>query len=251
MLKRRIIPTMLYSDFGLVKGESFNSWRRTGSVIQTVKIYNMRNVDELVFFDIKATEEGREPDYQLIHDIADECFMPFSVGGGIKSVEQIRKVLLSGADKVVLNTAAIETPSLIQEASQVFGSQCIIVSLDVKFIDGEYQVFTHSGKNQVGMTLSEAAMLAQNHGAGELLVTSIERDGTLSGYDYKLFSEAVKLVDIPVIGSGGAKDYEDMKNAFEESGVDALASAAMYHFTEQTPNEAKAYLKANGINVRS
>jgi cyclase len=242
---------MLYSDFGLVKGESFNSWRRTGSVIQTVKIYNMRNVDELVFFDIKATEEGREPDYQLIHDIADECFMPFSVGGGIKSVEQIRKVLLAGADKVVLNTAAIETPSLIQEASQVFGSQCIIVSLDVKLIDGEYQVFTHSGKKHTGITLSEAVMLAQNHGAGELLVTSIERDGTLNGYDYKLFADVVELVDIPVIGAGGAKDYDDMKNAFEKSGIDALASAAMYHFTEQTPNEAKAYLKANGINVRN
>ncbi|WP_434762311.1 imidazole glycerol phosphate synthase subunit HisF [Vibrio fortis] len=251
MLKRRIIPTMLYSDFGLVKGESFNSWRRTGSVIQTVKIYNMRNVDELVFFDIKATEEGREPDYQLIHDIADECFMPFSVGGGIKSVEQIRKVLLAGADKVVLNTAAIESPSLIQEASQVFGSQCIIVSLDVKLIDGEYQVFTHSGKKRAGISLSEAAMLAQNHGAGELLVTNIDLDGTLSGYDYKLFTDAVKIVDIPVIGAGGAKDYEDMRNAFEKSGVDALASAAMYHFTEQTPNEAKAYLKAKGINVRS
>jgi len=251
MLKRRIIPTMLYSDFGLVKGESFNSWRRTGSVIQTVKIYNMRNVDELVFFDIKATEEGREPDYQLIHDIADECFMPFSVGGGIKSVEQIRKVLLAGADKVVLNTAAIESPSLIQEASQVFGSQCIIVSLDVKLIDGEYQVFTHSGKKRAGISLSEAAMLAQNHGAGELLVTNIDLDGTLSGYDYKLFADAVKIVDIPVIGAGGAKDYEDMRNAFEKSGVDALASAAMYHFTEQTPNEAKVYLKAKGINVRS
>ncbi|EIO4105675.1 TPA: imidazole glycerol phosphate synthase subunit HisF [Vibrio vulnificus] len=250
MLKRRIIPTMLYSDFGLVKGEAFNSWRRTGSVIQTVKIYNMRNVDELVFFDIKATEEGREPDYQLIHDIADECFMPFSVGGGIKSVEQIRKVLLAGADKVVLNTVAIENPSLIQEASQVFGNQCIIVSLDVKKIDGEYEVFIHSGKKQAGITLADAAKLAQANGAGELLVTSIERDGTLGGYDHDLLEYVVNLVDIPVIGAGGAKDYNDMKLAFEKSGIDALASAAMYHFTEQTPNEAKAYLKAHGINVR-
>ncbi|MEH0760253.1 imidazole glycerol phosphate synthase subunit HisF [Vibrio sp. 16] len=251
MLKRRIIPTMLYSDFGLVKGEAFNSWRRTGSVIQTVKIYNMRNVDELVFFDIKATQEGRDPDYQLIHDIADECFMPFSVGGGINSVEQIRKVLLAGADKVILNTAAIETPSLIQEAAKVFGNQCIIVSLDVKLIDREYQVFTHSGKKQAGVTLVEAAEIAQSNGAGELLVTSIERDGTLSGYDHELLKFASDLVDIPVIGAGGAKDYADMKLAFEKSGVDALAAAAMYHFTEQTPNEAKAYLKAHGINVRS
>lgn len=251
MLKRRIIPTMLYSDFGLVKGEGFNSWRRTGSVIQTVKIYNMRNVDELVFFDVKATEEGREPDYQLIHDIADECFMPFSVGGGIKSIEQIRKVLLAGADKVVLNTAAIENPALIKEASQVFGNQCIIVSLDLRLIDGEYQVFTHSGKKRAGMTLAEATRLAQFNGAGELLITSVERDGTLSGYDYALLEQAVKLVDIPVIGAGGAKDYNDMKLAFERTGVDALASAAMYHFTEQTPNEAKAYLKSYGINVRT
>lgn len=251
MLKRRIIPTMLYSDFGLVKGEGFDSWRRTGSVIQTVKIYNMRNVDELVFLDIKATEEERDPDYQLIRDIADECFMPLSVGGGIKDVEQIRKVLLAGADKVVLNTSAIETPRLISEASHVYGNQCIIVSLDVRLIEGNYRVYTHSGKKQADITFLEAAKRAQELGAGELLVTSIDRDGTLNGLDYDLLTQAVEAVEIPVIGAGGARDYQDMKEAFENAGVDALASAAMYHFTEQTPNEAKVYLKASGINVRS
>ncbi|ANS84163.1 Putative imidazole glycerol phosphate synthase subunit hisF2 [Vibrio scophthalmi] len=251
MLKRRVIPTMLYADFGLVKGEGFNSWRRTGSVIQAVKIYNMRNVDELVFFDINATKENREPDYQLIHDVADECFMPFAVGGGIKTVEQIRKVLRAGADKVVLNTAVIEAPSIVREAAEVFGNQCIVVSLDVKLIDGEYRVFTHSGTTETQLTLVEAAKLAESLGAGELLVTSIDLDGTLKGCDLELFRLAVESVDIPVIGGGGVKDYQDMCEAFESTGIDAIASAAMYHFTEQTPNEAKVYLKSQGINVRS
>ncbi|MDN3608489.1 imidazole glycerol phosphate synthase subunit HisF [Vibrio ostreicida] len=251
MLKRRIIPTMLYADFGLVKGEGFNSWRRTGSVIQTVKIYNMRNVDELVFFDIKATSENREPDYKLIHDIADECFMPLSVGGGIKTVEQIRKVLLAGADKVVLNTSAIENPELIREASETFGCQCIIVSLDVKKENGLYKVFTHSGSKESSYSFLEAAKLVEAHGAGELLVTRIETDGCLSGYDYDLFKRAVELVNIPVIGNGGAKDYQDMCDAFDETGVDALAAAAIFHFTEQTPNEAKRFLAGKGIKVRN
>ncbi|WP_154140341.1 imidazole glycerol phosphate synthase subunit HisF [Photobacterium damselae] len=251
MLKRRIIPTMLYADFGLVKGESFNSWRRTGSVIQTVKVYNMRNVDELVFFDINATKENREPDYQLINDIANECFMPFSVGGGIKTVEQIRKVLLSGADKVILNTAAIETPSLIREASEVFGNQCIIVSLDVKLVDDEYRVFTHSGQRETNISFVDAAKKVESLGAGELIVTNIDLDGTLAGCDKNLFNIAVDAVDIPIIGAGGVKDYQDIFEAFTATGIDAIASAAMYHFTEQTPNEAKMYLKSKGINVRN
>lgn len=251
MLKRRVIPTMLYADFGLVKGEGFNSWRRTGSVIQTVKIYNMRNVDELVFFDINATKEDREPDYQLIHDVADECFMPFTVGGGIKTVEQIRKVLLAGADKVVLNTVLQENPSLVREAAEVFGNQCIVVALDVKKMGNDYRVFTHSGQTETSLTLVEAAKLAETLGAGELLVTNIDLDGTLQGCDKELFRLTVEAVNIPVIGAGGVKDYQDMYHAFDSTGIDAIASAAMYHFTEQTPNEAKAYLKSHGINVRS
>lgn len=251
MLKRRIIPTMLYADFGLVKGEGFNAWRRTGSVIQTVKIYNMRNVDELVLLDINATNESREPDYKLIHDVADECFMPFSVGGGIKTVEQIRKVLLAGADKVVLNTAALETPELIREASETFGNQCIVVSLDVKKVDGEYKVFSHSGKKKTAYTLVDAAKMVESYGAGELLVTRIEIDGTMAGYDNELLKLAVDSVSIPVIGGGGAKDYQDMHHAFDHSGVDALAAAAIFHFTEQTPNEAKSYLAQQGISVRN
>ncbi|KER02521.1 imidazole glycerol phosphate synthase subunit HisF [Photorhabdus temperata] len=251
MLKRRIIPTMLYSDFGLVKGEGFNSWRRTGSVMQTVKVYNMRNVDELVFLDIKATLEGREPDYQLICDIANECFMPFSVGGGISTVEQIRKILLLGADKVVLNTSAITNPSLIKEAAEIFGSQCLIVSLDVKLINNEYKVFTHSGKNETSYTLVDAAKMVEQFGAGELLVTRIEFDGTLQGCDLQLLKLAADTVNIPVIGAGGIKDYQDMYEAFDKTGIDAIAASAIYHFTEQTPNLARQFLLSNGISVRN
>ena len=242
----------MYKDLTLVKGISFDSWRRVGSLIQAVKIYNIREVDELIFMDITATAEQRNPDIQLVDDFADECFMPLAVGGGIKKLEDIQKLLDVGSDKVAINTAAILNPTFIESASKTFGSQCIIVSIDVKFniITNRYEVFTHSGKKMTGIDPVLHAKNVEKLGAGEILLTSIEHDGKMNGYDLKITSQIANAVSIPVIASGGAGNYNDMLEVLKIKGVDAVAAASIFHFTEQTPLEAKKYLKENGIKIR-
>lgn len=250
MLKVRVIPTLLYKSVGLVKGVGFDSWRRVDTVLPAIKVYNMREVDELILMDIEATSEGREPDYESIRDFSRECFVPFTVGGGIRNVEQIRQLLRAGADKVSVNTAAYENPDLIREGAERFGSQCIVVSIDCKRIDGEYRCFSDSGAKDTGYSLKEWAAIAAKKGAGELLVTSVERDGTMRGYDIEMIKQAAETVSIPVIASGGAGCYEDMYQAVTAGGASAVAAASIYHFTEQTPKEAKEYLGERGIPVR-
>ena len=251
MLKLRVMPTMLYKDLTLVKGVGFDSWRRVGSLLQQVKVYNLREVDELVFVDITATKEGRPPDFQLIDDFADECFMPLTVGGGVRTIDDIRRLLQVGADKVAINSAAISTPTLISEGAQLFGSQCIVVSIDYKkHGDGPYEVYTHAGSRPTGLDPVRFAEQVENLGAGEILLTSIDRDGTFRGYDIDLTRQVVESVDIPVIASGGASSYADMAAVIEQAKVAAVAAASIFHFTEQTPLEAKRYLKSKGISVR-
>jgi cyclase len=250
MLKTRIIPTLLFKDLGLVKGISFDSWRRTGSVMQAVKVYNLRQVDEMVFVDITATQENRPPDFKTIDEIADECFMPFAVGGGIKTIEDIKNLLRVGADKVVINTQAVLQPEFIKEASEQFGSQCIIVSIDVRKEGDAYKVYINSGKKGTDMNPVEFAKKAEQMGAGEILLTSIDRDGTYFGYDIDLIKAVSKGVSIPVIASGGAGNYNDMFLAIKDGGASAVAAASIYHFTQQTPLEAKKFLKEKGINTR-
>lgn len=251
MVKKRIIPTLLLSDYGLVKGVRFNSWRRTGSALQAIKVYNLREVDEIVLLDIKATEQGRAPDCEFIDELADECFMPMTVGGGIRSVDDIAHLLSVGADKICINTAALQDPDLIENAVCQFGSQCIVVSIDVlRHDDGRYEVFTHSGKQATGIDPVAWAKEIQKRGAGELLLTSIDRDGTFEGYDVELTRSIVDAVDIPVIASGGAGCYEHMEKVLKEGKAAAAAAASIYHFTEQTPREAKNYLLDKGIDVR-
>lgn len=251
MLKVRIMPTLLYKNFGLVKGVGFDSQRRVGSVIQSVKVYNMRQVDELIFLDITATNEDRHPDFQLIDEIADECFMPLTVGGGIKTIEDIRNLLKVGADKVSINTSAISNPDLIRLASNEFGSQCVVVSIDAKKKDdGTYEVFTHSGTQATGKSPLEIAQNAEKLGAGEILLTSIERDGTMLGYDLDLIKSVSEYLSIPVIASGGAGNYEHLLKALTLGKVSAVAAASIFHFTQQTPLEAKQFLKTKGIHVR-
>jgi cyclase len=183
-LKVRIIPTLLYKDMGLVKGVGFDSWRRVGSAMQAIKVYNLREVDELVFLDITATADGRSPDFDTIDDLADDCFMPFAVGGGIRTIEDVRHLLRVGADKVVLNTAAVENPALIEQIANKFGSQCVVVSIDAKLDDrGEYRVYTHAGKQETNENPVRVAERSEKLGAGEIIITSIERDGTMTGYD--------------------------------------------------------------------
>jgi cyclase len=251
MLKLRVMPTLLYKDLTLVKGVGFDSWRRVGSLLQAIKVYNMREVDELVFVDISATRARRCPDFQLVDDFADECFMPLTVGGGVATVEDIQRLLQVGADKVAINSAAVENPRLICEGASRFGSQCIVVSIDFrKTGDGNYEVFTHSGTKPTGLHPVQFAKTVESLGAGEILLTSIDRDGTMTGYDIELTKAIASTVVIPVIASGGAGNYEHMASVVKEANVAAVAAASIFHFTEQTPLEAKRFLKDRGFKIR-
>jgi cyclase len=251
MLKLRVMPVMLYKDVTLVKGVGFDSWRRVGSLMQQVKVYNLREVDELVLMDITATKEKRAPDFRLVDDFADECFMPLTVGGGITKIDEIRQLLQVGADKVALNSAAVATPRLISESARLFGSQCIVVSIDYKKrSDGRYEVYTHSGTQPTGLDPVNFAKEIEELGAGEILLTSIDRDGTLTGYDVELTRWVVEKVDIPVIASGGAGNYQHMIEVIKKAGASAVAASSMFHFTECTPNEAKKAMAEKGIPVR-
>jgi len=252
MLKVRIMPTLLFKEVGLVKGVRFDSWRRVGSALQTVKVYNMREVDELVLLDITATATGRGPDFDAIDELADECFMPMTVGGGVRSVDDVRRLLRVGADKVAINTAAVEHPEIIGEAARRFGCQCIVVSIDVRrHADGLCEVFTHAGTRPTRIDPVALAVKAESLGAGEILLTSIDRDGTMTGYDVDLIRRVTAAVTVPVVASGGAGTYEHMAEALRDGGASAVAAASIFHFTHFTPREAKDYLRGQGFAVRS
>lgn len=251
MLKFRVMPTLLYKDLGLVKGIGFDSWRRVGGLMQAIKVYNMREVDELVFLDIRATLEGRPPDFDLVDDFADDCFMPLTVGGGVGTLEDVRRLLAVGADKVAINTAAVSNPHLIGEVAQRFGSQCIVASIDAKRLpDGGYGVWTQSGSTETGIDPVSLAKEVETMGAGEILLTSIDRDGTMTGYDVELTRMVSDAVSVPVIASGGAGSYEHMASVLIEGRASAVAAASIFHYTQQTPLEAKHYLHGCGIPVR-
>ena len=211
----------------------------------------MRQVDELVFLDITATLEERRPDFLAIDEFADECFMPLTVGGGVRSAEDVERLLKVGADKVAINTAAFEVPGLVQEAARRFGAQCIVAAVDARRLDDRRnEVFTHAGTRSTGCDAKTAAMRFADEGAGEILLTSIDRDGTMKGYDLELVKAVTDAVNIPVIASGGAGNYQHMYEAVTEGGASAVAAASVFHFTEQTPREAKAFLRARGVPVR-
>lgn len=252
MLKVRVIPTLLWKGLGLVKGQRFDSSRRVGPVLPAVKVYNNRDVDELVLVDILGYETGEGPDVEAVSDFADECFVPFTVGGGITHIQQIAQLLRAGADKVCINTAAYEMPDLVPQAALRFGAQCVLASIDVRQkSDGVWRCFSRSGSLDTGKDPVTWARQLQDAGAGEILITSIDRDGTLGGYDLELISAVVRAVNLPVIASGGAGSYEHMRQAIQESGASAVAAASMFHFTEQTPAQAKLFLAAAGVPVRS
>lgn len=250
MLKTRIIPTLLWKDYGLVKGKSFNSWRRVGTVLPAIKVYNTRNVDELILVDIKATNEDRDFNYDEIERFTSESFVPLTIGGGIKHINQIRKLLLAGADKVCINTSAYSNPKIIEEASNAFGAQCVVVSIDAKKNSSNFfECFSNSGLKATGKELSEHCREIESLGAGEILITSIPNDGRMEGFDYEMIKLVTNSVSIPVIASGGAGNYEHILKAIN-SGADAVAAASIFHYTEQTPKEVKKYLFNNGIPIR-
>lgn len=245
VLKTRVIPTMLYKDFGLVKGTGFDSRRAVGNAVQAVKVYNLRNVDELVFLDVAATQQGREPDFALVDDLADDCHMPLTVGGGVRTVEHVRRLLEVGADKVAIGTAAVESPEVVAEAAARFGSQCVVAVVDVA--DG--RVATRSGAARHDLDPVETATRLAGAGAGEILLQSVERDGTMAGYDVATVAAVSDAVAVPVIASGGAGSFDHMVEALR-AGASAVAAGAIFHFTELTPAEARDHIGAAGFPVR-
>lgn len=251
MLKVRVIPTLLWKNLGLVKGVGFNSWRRIGSVLPAVKVFNTRQVDELMILDIMAAEENRDPDFEMVAEIAHECFVPLTIGGGISQVDQIRKLLRLGADKVSINTAAFNNPDLITEAAEKFGAQCIVASIDaLQGDDGNFYCATHAGKNRTLQPVVEWAQYMEEKGAGEILLTDVVLDGTMQGYNQTLIKSVAAAVSIPVIASGGAGKLTDFSTAIQ-NGASAVAAASLFQFTELTPLEIKTYLHQQGIPVRS
>lgn len=250
MLKVRIIPTLLWKDTTLVKGIGFDSWRRVGSMLPAIKVYNTRQVDELIVVDITATKDHREPDSILVEDYSAECFVPLTVGGGITTIGDVKSLLHAGADKICINSMAYINPNLISQIAQKYGSQCVVVSIDVKMHEGIFTCFSNSGSKPTGLEAVEWAREVTERGAGEILLTSIDRDGTMRGYDVELIRSVTETVSIPVIASGGAGNYDHMVHAIKDGGASAVAAASIFHFTQQTPLEAKRYLKDNGICTR-
>jgi cyclase len=252
MLKVRIIPTLLWKQFGLVKGVGFDSWRRVGPVLPAVKVYNQREVDELILVDIVAHQTADELDFDSIDEFGQDCFVPLTVGGGISKIEHVQKLLRAGADKVCINTSAYKNPGLLNEIAKRHGVQCVVSSIDVRRNSSgkRWQCFSHAGKLPTGRDVIEWAREVEDRGAGEILITSIERDGTFQGYDLALIEAVVQAVGIPVIASGGAGNYQHMIDAVNHAGASAVAAASMFHFTEQTPAGAKSAMQDAGIPIR-
>lgn len=251
MLKVRVIPTLLWKGLGLVKGVGFNSWRRVGPVLPAIKVYNARDVDKLILVDISATAECELPDHDSVSDFSEECAVPLTVGGGINGLEQVLALLHNGADKIAINSAAYATPSLIDAAASRFGAQCVVASIDVRLMeDGSYRCFSHAGSRDTGRDALDWARELAARGAGEILLTSIERDGTMTGYDLALVEQIALAVHIPVIASGGAGSYQHMIDAVQQAGASAVAAASIFHFTELTPVGAKLAMQTAGIPMR-
>jgi len=250
MLKLRIIPTLLFKNLKLVKGKKFNSWRTTQSIMTAVRIYNLRQVDELILLDISATNLGQKIDLELVNDVANECFMPLTFGGGISSTGDISDLLKAGADKVCINTAATIDLKFIGDACKEFGSQSIVVSVDYKIINDRIYIFSNSGENQTNLEFEKYLIQLERVGVGEIILTSIDRDGSMSGYDVETIKYASKLLNIPLIASGGAGEFDNMLKLVNETNVSALAAASIYHFTVKTPLDVKKFLINNNVSIR-
>lgn len=245
MLAKRVIPTLLCRGRTLVKGSQFDSWRSVGLAAQGVRIHQAREVDELVLLDISATHENRGPDLALVAELAAACFMPLAVGGGVRTFEDVRALLAAGADKVVIGTSAYIDPHFMTTLCHRVGSQAIMAAVDVR--DGK--VWIRSGTHQTLTTPARYAKILEQVGVGEILLTAIDREGTMKGYDLDLVREVANTVDIPVIANGGAGSYEDMANAIR-AGASAAAAGALFQFTDCTPTGAAEYLAGQGIEAR-
>lgn len=250
MLTKRIIPCLDVKDGRVVKGVKFLNLNDAGDPVEVAKIYEAERADELVFLDITASFAKRKILLDVVKRTAEEVFMPFTVGGGIRTIEDVRELLAAGADKVSINTAAIKNPDLIKNASRRFGAQCIVVAIDAKREGKSWRVFSHGGRYSVGLDAISWAKKAQKLGAGEILLTSMDRDGTKEGYDLELTKRVCSAVSIPVIASGGAGALSDFADVFEKTGADAALAASLFHFRQLGIGEVKEYLKKKGISVR-
>jgi cyclase len=248
MLKHRVIPCVLLKDWQLVKSIAFGSFRTIGHPTSTARIYNARNVDELIVLDIDASLYGNEINTEIITDIANECFMPLTIGGGINTINDIYTVLRAGADKVSLNSVALDNLDFIKQASGVFGSQCIICSIDVKNVEGRYRAFNKK-KGLIDIDPLDLAKQYQSCGAGEILLTSVDCEGSNNGYDLELIKLFKDQLNIPIILNGGMGKPDDAVQAIK-NGADAVAAAYIFHFSQWTPNDIKSALFENNIPVR-
>jgi cyclase len=250
MLKNRIIPCLDVKNGRVVKGINFVDLKDAGDPVQQAKIYSDGGADEICFLDITASNENRETIYDVVERTSKKCFVPLTVGGGVRSVEDINKLLNCGADKVSINTAAVENPRVIEESSKKFGSQCIVVAIDAKKKNDQWEIFTHGGRNNSGINALEFAKKMENSGAGELLVTSMDRDGTQVGYDNELMSNITALVNIPVIASGGVGNLDHLVDGIKLGNASAVLAASIFHYGKHSVKEAKEYLASKGIPVR-
>jgi cyclase len=250
MLATRIIPCLDVDDGRVVKGIKFKELRDAGDPVELARFYNEQGADELVFLDIGASYKSRETMIEVVERVSKEVFIPLTVGGGIRSVEDMRKILLAGADKVAICTAAIKNPALLSEGAEIFGSQCIVLSIDAKRTGNTWHAYTHGGRNDSGIDAIEWAIEGERLRAGEILLNSIDMDGTLQGYDLELNARISEAVRIPVIASGGAGDVQHMVDAIILGKADAVLLASLIHFSEYTIPDIKTYLQTKGVVVR-
>ncbi|WP_319380431.1 imidazole glycerol phosphate synthase subunit HisF [Thiomicrorhabdus sp.] len=254
-LAKRIIPCLDVDDGRVVKGVQFVDIRDAGDPVEVAKRYDQQGADEITFLDITATAHERNTTVHMVEQVASQVFIPLTVGGGIRTVEDIRTMLNAGADKVAINSAAIFNPGFVQEACDAFGSQCIVVAIDAKRVATEdngdrWEIFTHGGRRETGIDAVEWAVKMQELGAGELLVTSMDKDGTKSGFDLQLMHEITSRVSIPVIASGGVGNLQHLVDGVKEGGAEAVLAASIFHFGEHTVEEAKQTMQEQGIEVR-
>lgn len=251
MLKKRIIPCLDVKDGRTVKGVNFIDLIDAGDPVALASFYDRAGADELCFLDITASSDNRDTLLDVVARTAEKCFMPVTVGGGVRTVDDIRRLLLAGADKVSINTAAVYNPEFVREASNKFGSQCIVVAIDAKMVaPGKWEIFTHGGREPTGIDALDWGVLMETNGAGELLVTSMDKDGTRSGFDLDLTRGIADNVGIPVIASGGVGNLDHLVDGIREGHASAVLAASIFHFGEFTIGEAKAYLADKGIEIR-